>query len=963
MQLNHTKAVLLILAFLTSSLGLSAQGWEQVYGDEQSDGLYDVIPMPDGGFLSVGHKQISSSPIHYNLFILKTDADGIEEWSQEVNDTAYSYYGRSVLPTDDGGFIIGGTTSTENIPRGFLIKTDFLGNVLWEVKTPQDSVYGRKALELTDGSYVIAGSMMHASTQPGVQDYDFYQMRVDTAGAIIQSGWYGGDKFDDCHDILETADGNLLLAGFTSSYGAGHYDAYLLKVNISGDSLWSKTIGTNNAELIYGIEHTSDGNYVITGQVETFNSGTEDVFLAKIKPGGEILWWQVYEKTSLDLAYDVKQCNIGGYILTGYTRENENSDKNLFLIKTYSNGDEHWKKHFGGYNNDGGYAVSIAPNLGYVVAGFSNSYGIGGSDGYLLRTDFSGIANSCFIIGNVHTNENPLCEPFYLGGSVANMIIEIAGNVNYFGTTDSLGNYSVPVKAGNYNVRLVNPSPYWELCEDSVDVIVNGSFDTSIVDFTMLVDTLCTQMQIDLSTLTMRQCFQNTYTVNYCNFGTLAAEPAEIEVDIDPYLNVDSTSIPWISQNGNTYVFDIGFVDPFECGSFKIYFTVDCDSTFLGQTHCSEARIFPDENCQDPDPQWDESSVQLEAECLGDSVVFKVINIGDGDMNAPLNFIVIEDFIIELQGDFILKSGEDTTIVFPAYGSTFRMEADQSPGHPGVSKPCISVEGCGLGPISNGYILQYPLNDANPFIDTDCRENTSSFDPNDKQGFPMGYGPQHFIEANTDIEYLIRFQNTGTDTAFTVIIRDTLSNDLDPTSIQIGGGSHDFRYELYGNGILKFTFDDIMLPDSNVNEVASHGFVKFKIKQRPDLHRGTIIENYAAIYFDFNEPVVTLPTYHTIGEDFIFGLVSTDEVYDPTSLATLSVYPNPFVEKAFFELKNVENDKFTFRLFDLTGHLVSASEFDKTLYQFERKGLPPGIYFYQISNKENQLFSGKVILK
>ncbi len=962
MQVTHTKVLLLALAIFAVPMGVYSQGWEKAFGSQHGDGLYDVLSLPDGGYLSVGHEQTSLAPLHHDLLLIKTDADGIEEWSQQITDTVFSYFGKSIQPTVDGGYIIGGTSLNENIPRGFLMKTDFLGNVEWEVKTTQDSVYGRKTLQLIDGSYLLTGSIFHPSV-PDSLDYDFYQMRVDSSGAILQSGWYGGPGYDDCWDVAETAEGDILMAGYTSSFGAGLYDAYLLKINIDGDSLWSKSLGTDNAESVFAIEKTNDGNYIITGQSITFSQDSEDVFLAKIKPGGEILWWHVYEKGSLDLAYDVKQAAVGGYILTGYSKQNVGADKNAFLIKTYSNGEEHWKKHFGGVNHDGGFAVSEAANLGYVVAGFTNSYGQGGSDGYLFRTDFSGIANSCFIIGNVQTNENNSCTPFEFGGYVNNMIVEIAGDVTYFGTTDEFGNYSVPVNAGDYNVRLVNPSPYWELCEDSVNVNVSGSFDTSEVDFSLFVDTLCTYMRVDLSTLTMRQCFQNTYTVSYCNLGTMAAEPAEVEVTFDSYLNIDSTSIPWTSQLGNTYFFDVGIVDPFECGSFNVYFTVDCNSTVLGQTHCSEAHIFPDENCEIIDPQWDEASIELEAECNGDSVFFVVKNIGAGDMSGPLNLIVIEDVLMGFQATFQLESQQDTTFVFLANGATYRMEADQSPGHPGKSKPCISVEGCGNVGFSTGYVIQYPLNDADPFVDSDCRENTSSFDPNDKIGFPVGYSARHFIEPNTDIEYLIRFQNTGTDTALTVVIRDTLSRNLDPTSFVMGGSSHDMDFELYGNGILKFKFDNIMLPDSNVNEPASHGFVKFRIKQQLDLPIGTLIQNFAAIYFDHNVPVITEPVNHTVAENFIIGTVATEEVFDEYPLANVRTYPNPFVDQAFFELENIDGKDFTFRLFDVNGRQVREAFFDEKIFQFERRGIPGGIYFYRISQQGKNLFTGKIILK
>ena len=132
------------------------------------------------------------------------------------------------------------------------------------------------------------------------------------------------------------------------------------------------------------------------------------------------------------------------------------------------------------------------------------------------------------------------------------------------------------------------------------------------------------------------------------------------------------------------------------------------------------------------------------------------------------------------------------------------------------------MEGCnGVNP---GFVTIFPEDDGAPFISIDCRENISSFDPNDKQAFPRGYGSEHFIEKNTALEYLIRFQNTGTDTAFTVILKDTLSPWLDLYSVRPGAASHDYEYEILGQNIIKITFNNILLPDSNINELASHGF-------------------------------------------------------------------------------------------------------------------------------------------
>jgi uncharacterized repeat protein (TIGR01451 family) len=334
-------------------------------------------------------------------------------------------------------------------------------------------------------------------------------------------------------------------------------------------------------------------------------------------------------------------------------------------------------------------------------------------------------------------------------------------------------------------------------------------------------------------------------------------------------------------------------------------------------------------------------------------------------MAQALDLIVIEDVIMGFQGSFQLDSGADTAFVFPANGATWRLEAEQSLGHPGNSQPSIAVEGCGTSPFSTGYVLPFPLNDADRSVDIDCRENTGSYDPNDKHGFPTGYGNDRFIEQNTGIEYLIRFQNTGTDTAFTVVIRDTLSQFLDKHSIEVGGASHPFRWELYGTGVLKFTFDDIMLPDSNVNEAASHGFVKFRIGQRPNNPIGTKIRNRAGIYFDFNEPIITNRTLHTIGENFILVdsiLLSTSGGSNRPSVAVIA-YPNPFVESLAIELEDVQGNSFIFKLFDTNGRLVSSTDFWGNTFQFHRDGLQPGMYIFQIEQEGLPIASGKIVLR
>ncbi|MBK8564522.1 MAG: T9SS type A sorting domain-containing protein [Saprospiraceae bacterium] len=152
----------------------------------------------------------------------------------------------------------------------------------------------------------------------------------------------------------------------------------------------------------------------------------------------------------------------------------------------------------------------------------------------------------------------------------------------------------------------------------------------------------------------------------------------------------------------------------------------------------------------------------------------------------------------------------------------------------------------------------------NDFTDTDCRPNIGSYDPNVKTADPPGAGNEHFIAAGTELTYQIRFQNTGTDTAFNVLVRDTLMDKFDFSTLRPGASSHPFTMDFYGQRVLKFKFDDIKLPPIGTNEMASIGFLEFSIRLKDDLPQLDVIENQASVYFDNNAPVATNTYFHTI---------------------------------------------------------------------------------------------------
>ncbi len=238
---------------------------------------------------------------------------------------------------------------------------------------------------------------------------------------------------------------------------------------------------------------------------------------------------------------------------------------------------------------------------------------------------------------------------------------------------------------------------------------------------------------------------------------------------------------------------------------------------------------------------------------------------------------------------------------------------------------------------------------------------TGSYDPNDKQNLsasnPFGGDISPDIETYT---YQIRFQNTGTDTAFTVVIKDELdANFFDLTTIRPIASSHDFTMDMEGNNTLVFFFEDIMLPDSNVNLAASNGHVYFTIDKLPNLPLGTQVSNEAAIYFDFNAPVITNMVTNTLA---VPTKITNYQQLD----FDFNVFPNPLQEEAFLEINSKSNEVFTIEILDVQGRLWKKLRVEERLNAGQHliplnyEEWPTGVYFVRVQTRENSLIK-KVI--
>jgi uncharacterized repeat protein (TIGR01451 family) len=538
-------------------------------------------------------------------------------------------------------------------------------------------------------------------------------------------------------------------------------------------------------------------------------------------------------------------------------------------------------------------------------------------------------------------------------------LVRAEGLDTLYGVTDANGNYLIGVPTGDYTMAVLPPNNLWLVCPTANQADVTMPNDTAFGgDFPVQKIKQCPALSISIGVAQLRRCFSNnTYVLTYCNEGTLAAENAYVDVTLDPLLSFAGASLPVQDMGNNVIRVLVGHVDIGECGTFSVRVLVSCGAV-LGQTHCTEAHIYPDTLCRTND-LWSGASLDVRGLCGNDSMRFVVKNTGYGNMAGMLDYIVVEDAVMRMKAPLPpLQSGDSILVAFPANGSTWRVQVDQEPYHPFPDPVGLSVEGCTTnGSFSTGYINQFSQKDAPPTVDIDCTANIGSYDPNDKQGFPIGFGQEHYIRPGTEIEYLIRFQNTGTDTAFTVHVVDTLSSWLDPASIKFGVSSHPCRFDLTGEGIAHFYFDNIALPDSNVNEAASHGFAKFTIKPHLDVPLESLIENTAAIYFDFNEAVLTNTTYHRLGENFL--TVGIWQPFVPT--VRVIATPNPFLDETVLEVKGMmDGDPLQLQVYDYQGVEVRKVESSDGIFRLRKGNWPAGVYFFKIMQNGKIVGNGKL---
>lgn len=942
----------LLLLFLILFLPIVSwtQGWEKNYKLDNYTGTTNqksnlVSSTIDGGAIIITPGLDTIDKVK----LTKVDQDGTLQFYHYLPTGFNSTLANWITKTTDGGYILMASNKNSDYSAQ---KLDKNGKLVWNKSfyhsnmTPESM----RVSPTSDGGCIIYFPVSNAFP------YKSEAVKLDINGNYDWGLYFGNSDIRKLNSLIVNADQT-----YTFVTGDSQEMAFINKVDSIGNPIFSNSINDPNGNnwIFLDAESANNGEYSLL--TKKYDNVIQDylLFLVKIDALGNYISeveLNPYSNYSIDYGH-IKRTLEGGYIVYANVEDQTNTAY-VIVTKTDETGTIEWVKTIPNHFD----FMEVSNDSSYYFINEKPYAFNGDHETRVVKLDKNGTLYGNFFKGNVFSDTNLDCAYNQNELGYENMLLQAKGDRTFWGLTDSVGNYMIEVDTGTYNLEITN-SLAWNSCNTNTTFVMAPK-DTVLVDFPMQPLFDCPYLTLDISTPFLRRCFDNTYTISYCNLGTTTSLNTEVELVFHPHFDVVSSTIPWTNQSGNSYIFPIGNLNVNDCGNFKVVVNPICDSTIIDQTLCINGNISPDSICTTPDPGWDGSITDLSLDCGTDSLTFTIKNIGFGDMGTTQDYFVIQDNLITKQGSFQLLSMSSIQLQFPANGSTYRLYAGQAPGYfpPGYN-PTIAYEGCGTntnGLFSTGFITMFPESNLNTETTT-CQEIIGSFDPNDKQATPKGYGNEHFINVGDDLNYRIRFQNTGTDTAFTVVIRDTISEHLNIGSLITGASSHPYELDIINGTVLKFSFKDILLVDSFTNEPASHGFVKFKISQQPNLPLGTMVYNSAAIFFDYNEPIITNETYHEIGENFI-PVVITSSTSPEYPTVSARVQPNPFNHYAEFILEGAPQGNMTFELYDAHGRLVRRELFsDDAYHRFYKENLTAGIYFYKILLDHKLLVSGKII--
>ena len=425
------QIVICVLLLTASVYAQSDSLWSRTYGSPAVDNAYAALQTADGGYIIAGSTEYGAG--YTDAYLVKANASGNQEWTRTFGGI-YTDEAYSVEPTSDGGYVLAGRTLSFGAGSYdfYLVKTGANGEAQWSRTFGGVSIDRAESVKQTaDGGYIIAGT----TNSYGAGSDDFFLVKTDPNGIQEWTRTYGGNSADRAQSVMQTTDGGYVLAGTTYSFGNGSGDCYLIKTNNNGDTLWTRTFGGSARDESYIVQQTNDGGYVLAGRTLSFGAGNYDFYLVKADADGNQQWTRTFGGSNLDWAYSVRQTADGGYVLAGYTQSFGAGYDDFYIVKTDASGIQLWQRTFGGLQQERANSIIQTFDFGYAIVGWTTSFGPGAptySNMWFVKTSPDGpLPEAGQLTGDVR-NEG--------GQALDSVRIVVQGRVD---TTDANGSYFI----------------------------------------------------------------------------------------------------------------------------------------------------------------------------------------------------------------------------------------------------------------------------------------------------------------------------------------------------------------------------------------------------------------------------------------------------------------------------------------------------------------------------------------
>jgi len=359
--------------------------FERHYGGESAEWGFCVKQTSDSGYIVAG-TTLSFGAGFYDAWLVRTDVRGDTSWTRAYGGTSGDYF-YGVENAAGGDFLAVGYTGSFGAGLGdvWLVRTDSSGDSLW-TRTYGGGFHDYvSSLHPAGGcDYVMAG----VTESFGAGEYDGWLLKVNSSGETLWTRTYGGSGTDRTYSVDVTSDGGFIMSGFYDLNGPLGGDLWLLRTDTLGDTIWTRTLPAPGHDAGYFVEETDDGGYIVVGATSSFGAGNYDLWLLRFDAQGETLWTRALGGSLIDEGHAVTQLADGDFIVVGWRQTRPPEPGPAWLIRTDAEGDTLWTRELVGNGGAQGWSLQVTADGGFVIAG---SASVSIIDVYLAKTDEEGL--------------------------------------------------------------------------------------------------------------------------------------------------------------------------------------------------------------------------------------------------------------------------------------------------------------------------------------------------------------------------------------------------------------------------------------------------------------------------------------------------------------------------------------------------------------------------------------------